>query len=71
MQITKISQLTGKEHTREIPVTLDQIVRWKDSGAHIQDALPALSDEDREFLISGSTPEEWAATFGDDSEAAE
>lgn len=59
-----VSKLTGKEHTREVPITEEQLARWK-AGGFIQDAAPNLSADDREFLISGSTPEEWDAALGD------
>jgi hypothetical protein len=36
------------------------------AGAHVQDAFPFLNDEEREFLLSGITPAEWKATFGED-----
>ena len=64
MQITKVSKMTGKEHTREIAITPEQIARWQ-GGAYIQDVCPHLSPDDREFLISGTTPEEWRKAFGD------
>lgn len=58
--VTQISMLTGHTHTRHIPLTLEQYMAWRD-GALIQDVMPDLSAEDREFMISGSTPEEWEA----------
>jgi len=36
---------------------------------NIQDAFPLMSKEDREFLISGITPEEWNKVFSNDEEA--
>ena len=63
MKITKTSLYTGKQHTKELDVTEEQIRRWR-SGALIQDVMPHLSPDDREFLISGCTPEEFAAAFG-------
>ena len=60
MQITRISPLTGKKNTREIDVTVTQLKQWK-AGGLIQSVMPHLSDDDREFLISGSTPEDWNA----------
>lgn len=63
MQITKTSVLTGKTHTREIPVTQEQIDQWR-AGVLIQNAMPTLSADDREFIQSGATPEEWDAAFG-------
>lgn len=62
MKITKTSAFTGADHTREIPCTEEQLKKWRD-GACIQDAMPNVSPEDREFLMTGITPEEWNDTF--------
>ena len=35
-------------------------------GALIQEAMPSLSKEEREFLITGITPTMWAHIFGGD-----
>lgn len=58
MIIKKRSMLTGVEHERDINVTEAQIELWQ-SGTHIQYAMPHLSDDDREFLMTGITKEEW------------
>ena len=63
MLIKMSSILTGKIHEREIDVTPEQLQAWHDGGL-IQDVLPHLSAEDREYLISGATPEEWDKFFG-------
>lgn len=42
------------------------ILKWR-SGAYIQDAMPHVSAEDREFLISGITPTHWNNVFGDET----
>lgn len=34
-------------------------------GTHIQEAFPYLSDDDREFLMSGFSPEGWKKMFND------
>jgi hypothetical protein len=60
MQITKTSILTGIEHTREIDITEDQLNRITINQEHVQHVVPHLSADDREFLISGITAEEWA-----------
>ena len=54
--------MTGKVRTREIDVTEEQIADWE-QGRLIQDAMPNLSDEEREFLISGATQEEWDEAY--------
>lgn len=58
MQITRRSMLTGVEHTVEIPITHTQLARWQ-AGELIQHVMPELSAEEREFIITGVTPEEW------------
>ena len=67
MLITKESKLSGVIATKDIMVTQEQLDAWK-GGLMIQDAMPNVSADDREFLISGVTPEEWNETFpnGDD-----
>lgn len=63
MQITRTSPFTGKVHTCEIDVTEAQLKAWED-GQLIQDAMPHLSADDREFIKTGITTEEWNNVFG-------
>lgn len=67
MKITRKSPFTGIESTREIPVTEDQL-RAYFSGMLIQNAMPNVSAEDREFIMTGITPEEWNSIFGEQEE---
>lgn len=39
--------------------------KWQ-GGALIQDAFPMLDADQREFLLTGITPDEWDAMFSDD-----
>ena len=64
MIITKTSMMTGKINTMEIEVTQKQIEQWK-NGMLIQDAMPNLTDGEREFIVSGITPKEWEQAFGE------
>ena len=41
---------------------------WMEKGMNIQDAFPMLSDDQREFLMTGLTPEEWDDLFGEEEE---
>jgi hypothetical protein len=55
-----------KSHVMDIPITPFQyrdFLTRSSMGEHIQNIFPNLSAEHREFLISGITPEEWAAEF--------
>ena len=58
------SQLTGDMNTMELPVTEAQINQWRQSGQLIQRAFPNLSPSQREFLMTGATPEEWDVIIG-------
>ena len=58
MLITKTSVMTGEKNEMLLPVTNEQIERWQ-NGELIQNVFPHLSPSEREFLISGVTPEEW------------
>ena len=63
MEITRTSPFSGIVNTREIPVTQEQLDRWN-AGELIQHAMPNISADDREFILTGITPEEWSAIFG-------
>ena len=59
MKISKRSQLTGQEHTMEIDVTHEQLDRYETGGELIQVVFPNLTPDEREFIKTGITPEEW------------
>jgi hypothetical protein len=58
MEITKKSMISGITRTMDLPVTRCQINLWR-TGTLIQDAMPELDDDQREFIMTGITPEEW------------
>lgn len=68
MLITKRSSVSGKIHTRDIDVTEEQLKRYREGSECIQDVFSELSVNDREFIKTGITPEEWDTLFdgGDD-----
>jgi hypothetical protein len=63
MTITRKSPLTGVTRSKEINVTEEQILAWE-MGKLIQDAMPELSADEREFVKTGITGEEWDQLFG-------
>ena len=65
MKITRTSIFSGVSRTLDIPVTEEQLREWN-NGMLIQEVMPNLSADQREFLITGITAEEWAETFGED-----
>jgi len=63
MKITRKSILSGVESTLDLDVTNEQLETHR-NGAFAQDVFPHLSRSDREFIISGITPDEWICEFG-------
>lgn len=64
MLVKRRSGLSGKVNTMDLPITQAQLESWMNGEKLIQDAFPDLTKEQREFLITGSTQEEWDAAFG-------
>tara|TARA_R110000822_G_scaffold56928_6_gene143627 strand:+ start:94 stop:255 length:162 start_codon:yes stop_codon:yes gene_type:complete len=50
--------MTGKVNTKELDITFAQFAAWH-QGKLIQEVMPNLSADDREFLMTGITPDEW------------
>jgi hypothetical protein len=58
MIIERTSELTGVTRVMEIDVCEQQIKDWEE-GKLIQDAMPSLTPSEREFIMTGTTDEEW------------
>jgi hypothetical protein len=69
MRILRKSVISGVVRTRDIPVNPDDFISWEAGAGSIQDLMPYLSDDDREFILSGITPEEWDSMFIGEAEA--
>ncbi len=58
MKVTRTSMASGITRTLDLPVTEEQLRRWEE-GEFGQRVFPHLSDDDREFIKTGITKEEW------------
>ena len=58
MKVTRTSILTGVTRTLDFNISEAQWNKYLD-GKLIQNVLPHLSINDREFIINGTTTEEW------------
>ena len=67
MEITRTSVLSSITRTLDLNVTVDQL-RAHSMGLYAQEAFSQLTPDEREFIISGVTPEEWNAHFGTDDD---
>jgi len=61
MKITKTSPLTGRETTMEIDVTEEQLNNWSNKKMLIQIAMPNLTPDEREFIMTGFTSADFEA----------
>ena len=69
MIITRTSPFSHKTSSMDLDVTEDQIADWV-SGTLIQDAMPHLTPEQKEFIMTGITSEEWDEMVGEIEEAS-
>jgi hypothetical protein len=58
MMITRTSIASGITRTTDIPVTEAQLNLYI-NGTLIQKAMPSLTADEREFILTGMTSEEW------------
>lgn len=63
MQITKTSRISGTVSTMDLDITSEQLSRIEAGIELIQNIVPHLSSDEREFLITGITPQEWDKLF--------
>jgi len=67
MEVTKTSPLTGITRTLDLDVTAEEIANWK-AGELIQTAMPRLNTDEREFIKSGYTAEDWEEMFAQEED---
>ena len=68
MIVTRICDLDGLPYTMDIPALtvelFDQGMEMRRQGALIQTAFWFLNADEREFLLTGITPDHWEKLFG-------
>ena len=60
------SALSGRISSMVLEVTMAQLCAWAVEGRPIQEAMPNLTPEEREFLITGIRSDEWDAMLSED-----
>lgn len=64
MRVSRISPMTGKENVMELDISPEQAAELSSPGRRlIQEIVPHLTAEEREFIKTGYTPEDWANLF--------
>ena len=62
MKILRTSPYSKQKEMRELDVTIEQLSAWR-NGALIQEVMPQLSPQDREFIMTGLTETDWTILF--------
>ena len=65
MLVTVQNMFNGELNQMDLPVTVEQLETHQRGGL-VQNIFPNLTTEQREFLITGLTPEKWDAIFGEE-----
>ena len=66
LPITRTSKLTGITRTKYLPITVKQLTLYFDHGELVQNAFPQLTPDEREFIMTGVTEDEWNRAFGEE-----
>ena len=66
MLVTRKSPFSGEINKMEISITFKQLSDWKNGAGNIQDIMPEITADEREFIMTGITPEEWNSAFGEE-----
>jgi hypothetical protein len=68
MFITRRSMFSGNTNTMDLDITSESYSAWMSGDMLIQHAFPNLTPNEREFLMTGVTPEEWETVITSDEE---
>jgi hypothetical protein len=63
MQIIRKSPVSNEVHSMHLEISQQQWIRYLHGEGLIQDIFPNLTADEREFIKSGITDEEWEVLF--------
>lgn len=66
MIVKRKSEISGKQRTLDLDVTQEQLDKYATGDYLIQDVFPNLTPDQREFIKTGITSEEWNNMFKED-----
>lgn len=67
ISITRNCILDDSVNSMDFPITVEALQQYCTGTVNVQHAFPDFTTEQREFLLSGITPDKWTSTFGDGS----
>jgi hypothetical protein len=66
--ITRTSAASGVKRTLWLPAITQEQTKRLEAGEHIQNVLTNYTDDEREFVLTGITADEWDELFKEDEE---
>lgn len=63
--VKRISPYDGKEYNINMDITQTQYTKWC-NGELIQNAMPHLTPDEREFILTGLTAEQFNKLYGEE-----
>ncbi len=67
MIVTRTSQVSGVRRSLDLDITPEQMERYERGGL-VQECFPHLPKDQREFIMTGITQEEWDELFKDEDQ---
>lgn len=67
IEVQRVSPLTGNTNSMVLDITPEQIEEWDNPQRTklIQDIFPNLGQDEREFIMTGYTVEDWESLQGE------
>ena len=62
IEIERVSPLTGITNKMYMDISAEQVGEWNRPAGErrlVQDIFPNLSEDEREFIMTGYTPQDW------------
>ena len=62
IEIERVSPLTGITNKMYMDISAEQVEEWNRPAGErrlVQDIFPNLSEDEREFIMTGYTPQDW------------
>lgn len=63
MLVYRSCAIMGKVQEMELPIDQERLNKYLRGEGKVQDIFPELTPDQREFLITGLLPEQWAEIF--------
>lgn len=67
IEIKRVSPLTGNEGAMVLDITPEQVEEWNNPNRKrlIQEIFPQLTNDEREFIMTGYTAQDWRVIYGE------